>query len=151
MALCREDLSAIAVKDVFVPTYDCMRRYGGAWHREKRRLFPSYVFLDSENEELLLEEFRKSTVTAGRKKCMFSIGREEEEFLKKLCGESHHLNMSRGVIRKGSTQIMEGPLKGMESRIRRIDRHKRLARVEIMMRRGCHTFPAGLEITEKTL
>ncbi len=150
MAVCRQDLSEAAVKDVFVLSYDRMRRYEGAWHMEKGLLFPSYVFLESDNEELLLEELQNSTLTVGQKKILLPLDRVEEEFLKKLCGESHHLKMSRGVIRKGSTQIMEGPLKGMESRICRIDRHKRLARV-VMMRPGCHTFPAGLEITEKTL
>ncbi len=150
-ALCRESLSETTVKEVFIPTYDCMRRYRGAWHREKRHLFPSYVFLDSENEELLLEELQKSRVAIVRKKGLFPIDREEEKFLKKLCGESHHLQMSRGVLHKGKIQIMEGPLKGMESRICRIDRHKRLARVGVIMNQDCNSIPAGLEITEKTL
>ena len=39
--------------------------------------------------------------------------------------------MSRGIIREGNAQVTDGPLKGMENRIRRIDRHKRLAKIEI--------------------
>lgn len=151
MAVCRQDLSEAAVKDVFVLSYDRMRRYEGTWHMEKGLLFPSYVFLESDNEELLLEELCKTTEAEGQKNGLFPIGMEEENFLKKLCGESYHLKMSRGVIRKGNMQIMEGPLKGMENRIRRIDRHKRLAKVGVIMKPDCHSIPAGLEITEKTV
>ena len=148
--VCRECLPDTVVKDVFVLTYDCMRRYERAWHMERRLLFPSYVFLESENKEFLSEELRKCMVAAGQKRHMLQLDREETDFLKKLCGENHHLKMSRGVIRKGSAQIMEGPLKGAENRICRIDRHKRLARVKVMMKPDWHLIPAGLEITEKS-
>ena len=151
MAVCRKYLSDTAAKDVFVLTYDRMRRYEGAWHMERRLLLPSYVFLESENEEFLSEELQKCTVFTGRKKRLFRIDKEEEVFLRKLCGENHHLKMSRGVIYKGRTQIMEGPLKGMENRIRRIDRHKKLAGVKVIIKPDCHLIPAGLEITEKAV
>ena len=39
LALCRKHLSKEAAKDVFVLTYDRMRRYEGAWHMEKRLVF----------------------------------------------------------------------------------------------------------------
>ena len=149
MEQCRKHLSDTAVRDVFVLTYDCIRRYKGAWHMERKLLMPSYIFLESENEETLLKEIQKCMAVSRYKKRLITIDREERKFLKKLCGEAHHLEMSRGVIRKGNAQIMEGPLKGMESRILQIDRHKRLARIAFIMKPDCHSIPAGLEITEK--
>ena len=75
--------------------------------------------------------------------------------------------MSHGVIKDGITRITEGPLKGMEQRIGRIDRHKRLAKLLLTVnrdqRRGKKQDPqeigeqdfryitAGLEITEKNV
>ena len=53
------------------------------------------------------------------------------EFLRGLCGDGERIDLSRGYILSGKTFVTEGPLKGKESLIRRIDRHKRLAKVEI--------------------
>lgn len=149
MTLCRERLSDAAVKDAFILTYDRMLRYAGAWHMERRLLFPSYVFLESSHEETLFRKIQECNCIAGQKNQLDKVGYEEERFLKRLCGEGRHLKMSRGIIRKGTTKITEGPLKGMENRIRRIDRHKRLARVETALRPDGHFILAGLEITEK--
>ena len=76
---------------------------------------------------------------------------EEEAFLRRLCGEKHHLGMSRGYIQNGVTHVANGPLRGMERQIRRIDRHKRVADVAAEDDAiGFRTVLAGLEITEKT-
>ena len=130
-------------------TYDRMRRYEGAWHTEKREVFPGCVFLESENEKQLLRELKQKGLEdmAGS---LAALEVQEENLLKSLCTSGHHLEMSRGYILDGQTHVLEGPLRGMESWIRRIDRHKRLARLEIsggLMsdRPVC----LGLEIVEK--
>lgn len=127
--------------DAFVLTYDKMRRYEGAWHVERKELFPDYVFLESSKSS---EESEARQYGA-----FFQLDRETEALLKSLCGEAHHLKMSRGVIRNGVTKVLEGPLLGRESQIRKIDRHKRLARVEISAEGVFGYVPAGLEIVEK--
>lgn len=140
-------------------TYDRMRKYEGVWHLERRLLFPGSVFLESNNEEILLKELGKSIAIDLRENPIIRMSRKEEQFLKTLCGEKHHLEMSRGIIRMGEAQIIEGPLKGMENRISRIDRHKRLARVRFATKSGDYEMhenglsfcyiSAGLEITER--
>lgn len=151
MALCKKILSPKAVQNVFIFTYDRLHRYKGAWHLERKLLFPSHVFLESENEEILLKELKKYSVTAKYGNQLIRMDKEEEQFLKILCGKEHHLRMSRGIISKGETLITDGPLKGMENRICKIDRHKRLARVTVTTRQECSLLPAGLEITEKVI
>ena len=71
---------------------------------------------------------------------------EEEELLKQLCGPEHHLAMSRGVIREGITYVTEGPLMGRENMIRKIDRHKRIARLGAGVSNHEKEIKAGLEI-----
>ncbi len=137
--------------DIFVLTFDRMRRYEGAWHLERQLMFPGYVFLESEDKKFLLEELERCGAIFGRKTQLFQVSWEEEEFLKRLCGVSHHLEMSRGIMKKGNARITDGPLKGMEERISRIDRHKRLARVEMMSKPDSRCITAGLEITEKVI
>ncbi len=123
-------------------------------------MIPGYIFLECENEEFLSEELGKHSDTAGYRNHLVRMSREEEGFLKKLCKEGYHLTMSKGIIYKGNTQITEGPLKGLENRIRRIDRHKRLAKLEMIKKSDelsrcgpklsdTRYITAGLEITEK--
>ncbi len=161
MTICKEKLSPKACRDIFVLTYDRMRQYEGTWHLERHLLFPEYVILESGNEEVLLEELEKRCDFARREQYLVRVGAEEEKILRNLCGKEHHLEMSRGIIREGNAQVTDGPLKGMEHRIRRIDRHKRLAKIEIAgiaddlrhyrKEAWCRYIPAGLEITEKSV
>lgn len=127
-----------------------MRRYKGAWHTERKILFPACVFLESEDERTLSEELMKYSNLKANKLSMLDRG--TEIFLKNLCGESGNLSMSKGILHKGTPQIIKGPLKGMEERIYKIDRHKRLATVaaEGLPETGTlRWITAGLEITEK--
>ena len=75
------------------------------------------------------------------------VHREEEQFLRGLCDGTHHSGMSRGYIQDGHTHITEGPLRGKERLIRKIDRHKRLARLE--MPGNLRDVNVGLEIYSK--
>ena len=142
---CKSYFSKKALQDVFVFTWDRMRRYEGAWHLERRLLFPGYVFLESQNGEQLSREIKQSPeilqiLGGGRLK---AIEPEEERFLQSLCGASHHFGMSRGYIQNGQTFVTEGPLQGKESLIRNIDRHKRIARVGITLKSKTESTEGG--------
>lgn len=149
LALCKEQVSKTAMKDIFVLTYDRMRRYEGAWHMEQKVLFPSYIILESNDGVLLEEEIRnRSLLGPGRE---FSpISQDEENFLRRICGKKYHLKMSKGVIRQGVTTITDGPLRGMERLIDKIDRHKRMVRLRTPKGENIRYLPAGLEIVEKS-
>ena len=54
-----------------------------------------------------------------------------------------------GLIENGTVTVTEGPLTGMEGCIRRIDRHKRKAWLEIDMFGRTMEMEVGLEIIEK--
>ena len=96
---------------------------------EKKLLFPANVLLESENEEALKKELNQYWNASGSKGDVSKINPEEEKLLTALCGSKRNIEMSRGVICNGVMQVTEGPLKGMESRICKVDRHKRLARL----------------------
>ena len=83
-------------------------------------MFPGYVFLESEDEEILSEELKSCGLSLREKNRLFRVGHKEEEFLKRLCGTAHHLKMSRGIIYHGNALITEGPLKGIEKHISRM-------------------------------
>lgn len=57
--------------------------------------------------------------------------------------------MSSGIIENDRVQILSGPLMGMEGNICRIDRHKRMAYMEIEMFGRTVEMKVGLEIIRK--
>ena len=129
---CRTRIPKEVLTDVFVFTCDRMRRYEGSWHMETKEMFPGYVFMETGNIAALSEwltPYRGLAEPAGEDGTIRRIEPEEEALLRRLCGEEHHLGMSRGYIRNGVAHVVHGPLRGMERQIRRIDRHKRLADV----------------------
>ena len=75
----------------------------------------------------------------------------ETPYLKDMCKEGYLVGMSKGIIRKGVLIVTSGPLEGREEIIRKVDRHKRTAEIEIPFpgKRKCLT--VGLEIYEKEI
>ena len=142
------------VRSVFFPSCERMKRYQGAWHREKRYLFPRSILLETADKKAL-ERFLGKLSLMG-----FDAGQQEEgcvaapakestvNFLQRLCGTGQHIGFSRGYIRQGRTFVTEGPLMGKESCIQRIDRHKRLARLAIDMP-GRDAVDLGMDIYGK--
>ena len=118
---------------------------------EKKLIFPAYVMLESENESILRDELAQYKGISGKVQTVLDINPKEEKILRILCGKRNHIGMSRGVIRSGVTQVTEGPLKGMEARICKIDRHKRLAKLRVQEGQDSRYIPAGLEIVEKSI
>ena len=71
--------------------------------------------------------------------------------MKTMCQEGNLIGMSKGIIREGKTVITSGPLKGREYLIRRIDRHKRTAEIEVPFAGENTRVTVGLEIYEKQM
>ncbi len=119
---------------------------------EQKVLFPGYVFLVSDDPEAL---FLKLKCVQGMTK-MLGYGQEivplypeEEEFLKKLGGEKQVVEYSMGIMENDQILVTSGPLQGMEGCIKRVDRHKRMAWLEIEMMGRLVEAKVGLEIVEK--
>ena len=64
-------------------------------------------------------------------------------------GEEQVVRMSEGIIEGEKVHVTDGPLQGMEGYIRKIDRHKRKAYLEISMFGRIQSVQIGLEIVKK--
>lgn len=150
---CKQHISPHILQDAFLLTCDRMKRYQGSWHIDTVKIFPEYIFLDSEDPKQLskeLEQFRGFLRIMESEKMLIPVEEEEQKLLSELAGDKHHIGMSRGVIKDGVTEVTNGPLTGRESLIRKIDRHKRLALIDGVGRDGVRGIKIGLEITEKS-
>ena len=77
------------------------------------------------------------------------LGQEDICFLMKFGNEEQIVEMSQGLILDGKVVITDGPLKGQEGIIKKIDRHKRKAYLSIPMFGRVLDTQVGLEIVEK--
>lgn len=139
------------IEDVFTVSYDRMKRYQGAWHLECRPLLPETIFLSGEDQDAVSNWLQEALPSI--EKCISSydlncFSEGARGFLEELSGRNHHICFSRGYIRNGKTYITEGPLKGKEMFIRKIDRHKRLAKVLVPFS-DMDAIETGLEIYAK--
>ena len=151
---CRGMLTDGLLENAFTFSYERMRRYQGGWHLEYKSLFPECIFLEYRDKEIpteLEKRFCDNILPPGKTGELFPITKREQEILRELGGESYCIPMSRGVIRNGITCVVNGPLKGKEQWIKKIDRHKRLAILDPKLFSGMPLVKTGLEITEKTI
>ena len=70
-------------------------------------------------------------------------------FMKRFQNEKHVVELSVGYIIGEDIVINKGPLKGFEGKIKRIDRHKRIAVIEAQLFGGISDVTLGLEIIKK--
>lgn len=79
-----------------------------------------------------------------------SVYPEEQDFLNSMFDEDSTIQMSRGDIVDGQFQIKQGPLQQKEDRIRKMNRHKRMAEIELSLHGENRRVKVGVEIVEKT-
>jgi transcriptional antiterminator NusG len=74
---------------------------------------------------------------------------KEEAFLEQFGDKEQIVRMSEGIIENSEIIVTSGPLKGLEGYIRKIDRHKRKAWLELPLFGGMQRVEVGLEIIVK--
>ena len=121
---------------------------------QKKILFPGYVFVVTDYLNDLYEELKHidgMTKMIGTGQEIVPLTDEEVEFIQHFGGEDKIVQMSEGIIENSQVKILSGPLEGMEAFIRKIDRHKRKAWLEIEMFGRMQRVEVGLEIISKTV
>ncbi len=144
MNRCPEIMDSGEMEEILCFQYQRMMRYGGTWHLEKRMVLPGYVFVAGTDVS-----GKRKRQGSSKEKDKISMTPCEAPYLKELCDNGSLIEISKGVIRNGAAIVTSGPLKGRESLIRRIDRHKRTAEIEIPFAGGQKQITVGLEIYEK--
>lgn len=148
-------LSEEQKKRIFVPTYDCMKKYQGSWHMEQKPAFRNCFLIECRDRDDLADMLHRlqcadifaENITANA----IALFPEQEVFLRNLMmPETKKISMSTGYIKDGRTYVTKGPLQGREKMISRIDRHKRLAKLRFSAGNTDRELCAGLEIISKS-
>lgn len=150
---CQRMIPETVLERCFLPCYEEKRHIRGEWKVQKKVLFPGYLFVITERMQELYEMLRSVIGFArliGVGNEIIPITEEEIRFLKSFGGEKQVVEMSEGVIEGDQVRIFSGPLQGKEGLIRKIDRHKRKAYLEVEMFGRVQRIQVGLEILSKT-
>ncbi|MEG1294722.1 MAG: antiterminator LoaP [Clostridium sp.] len=149
---CGKLIDGDVLERCFIPYYEEMKHYLGSWHKERRILFPGYVFLISDKINELFIQLKKvigmtRILEVGHD--IVPLSDEEVDFLLSFGTQEQVVKISKGILEHDTITILEGPLQGREGSIKRINRHKRKAWVEIGMFGRKMVVEVGLEIVVK--
>jgi transcription antitermination factor NusG len=149
---CEKMIDSNTLTKCFIPYQERLKRYRGQWHKELMPLFPGYVFADSQDADSLFFELKRIaglTKLLGTGDMVIALTQDETNFLKQVGKEKQIVAVSKGIIINSQVTVAEGPLKGLEGYIRRVDRHRRIAWLELSMFGRVQRVTVGLEIMEK--
>lgn len=144
--------------EAFLPKVTKLFKRKNEIKKEDFLLFKNYVFVKSELDTLNFQKYIQHEVKYmnGFIKLLKhdsegteSLYPHEKEFLMKFANKDHVIDESKGLIEGDRIIITEGPLMGHESMIKKIDRHKRIAQLEIEMFGDKRMISVGLEIVSK--
>lgn len=141
-------------EDCFIPSCEIPKLVHGTWQKREGLLFPGYVFVQTAAPRGLLKALPKVgglTRMLGVTGDSFSALSDEEVAWLDAVTESggHVMAMSEAVQEGDRVIVTAGPLRGRESEIVRVDRHKRLAWIRVQMLGRETTVKVGLEVVRK--
>ncbi|WP_226888757.1 antiterminator LoaP [Paenibacillus polymyxa] len=141
----------------FIPLQERLFKVAGTVKKELAPLFPSYVFIESNLSDLqfvtstnsmiytssdIIRLLRYSKLEASMRDC-------ERQVLESLCNDRYCIECSTGIIEGDNIRIIEGPLKGRSSIVKKIDRHKRQAVIQLEFMGDIRLVNVALEIISK--
>jgi len=143
----------------FVPTKETPYRRKGVLHKVRKPLFPGYVFVQTEVEPSQIVDRVEATLKSvrdaytilhyGDDKKDVVLREGERLYWERLFDADFCVVGSVGFIVGDRIQITSGALMGLEGQIKKIDRHKRIAIVEMKMMGAVRDVSLMLEVVEK--
>ncbi|WP_041706848.1 antiterminator LoaP [Ruminiclostridium cellulolyticum] len=143
----------------FIPLHEFLFKISGTVKRELKPLFPGYVFIESDmaGQEFIRKLYNKIYLLSDIVRILkysdteIAVRDSEKQMLLDLCNNEHCIESSRGVIKGDRIYITNGPLRGRESIIKKVNRHKRQALVEMEFMGDKRLVSVALEIVEKVV
>lgn len=137
-------------EECFVPRYRSARKQNGQYVPYEEVLFSGYVIIVTESIDRFRSELIKVPVFTkllGNDATLLPLDHEEEAWISAFTRKEHRtIDMSRGVVEGGKVVVTDGPLVRREGLIKKINRRKRLATLELSMLGRTVEVKVGLEL-----
>ncbi len=137
---------------ISIPWKYKIQKKDGQQHKVKYKLMPSYIFFETDRIDDFAAELKRVpgfNMVLQDDETYHPLHEREVKLLSKLIGDEDIVEVSKGVIEGDQVFVTEGPLVGMEGMIKKINRHKRYAIIEMEMFDRITEIKIGLEIVEK--
>ena len=153
------EVSKLQEVEAFLPKVQKAFRRKGQVKMEEHLLFKNYVFVQTNLDfkafnVFLMEHIRPITgfikLLKHDNEGTESLYPQERDFLERFTNKAKVIEQSIGFIKGDKIVILQGPLAGYESNIKRINRHKRTALLEVSMFGEFRDVEVGLEVISKT-
>lgn len=133
------------------------KKLRGEWRELHEKLLPGYVFVVSDSIKELYQELRHVpafTRVLGKDDEQFiPLPEHEVEWLTQImqtAGDGMEVELSQVAVSEDDVvTILSGPLKNMEGYIRKIDLHRRIAKVEVDFMNRKTVIHLGIEMVKK--
>ena len=152
-ALIEERVDGSLYEECFVPRRSMARRAGDGWETVEEPLFPGYLIVDTRQPRRMrsaldrLPDFARLLDVDGE---FLPLDDEEVAWIDAFTRRGHRVvDMSHAVVEGGVVRIVDGPLVGREAQVKRINRRKRRAVLELQILGRTIEVPIGLEILRK--
>ena len=119
---------------MFIPRYIAQRHFKKEWHEVEKTLFPGYLFVDTEKIDSVIEgmkKFRQFTKVLQDGEMVSPIKEQEQQFLSTMMDQQHLVRYSEGFLIGEKVCITTGPLRNLQGYLRTVDRHRRIAKLEV--------------------
>ena len=139
--------------ECFIPCCKRQKKFRGKWQIVEEVLFKGYIFVITDKIDDLytqLKEIPDLTKLLGNDgEDIYPTYPQEALFLARFSNDNPDWYWYRKYIKGDTIMIIEGPLVGLEGYITKIDRHKRIAYVDVNLLGQVSSVQVGLEIIRK--
>ena len=141
--------------DVFAPYRKSLRKYKGVMREFVERCFPGYIFVETNDVQRLFKQlyftpgFQKILGREGDTDNFVPLDKDESRMIDILYSANNNrtTEISNIEVREGEMiRVLDGPLAGLETQIKKVDLHKRTVTVEYMMCGRLVTSNVGINI-----
>ena len=128
--------------DVFAPFRKVIRKYHGVEKEVIERCFPGYVFVETNNVNQLFKQLYFTpgfTRLLGREadtENFVPLDKDESRMVDILYSKNNNrvTEISNIEVKEGEKiRVLDGPLMGLETKIKKVNLHKRVVTIEYMM------------------
>jgi len=133
---CRERNLLLPGEDIFTILSERMVKERGEWKKKTEVAFQKYIIAetgDTDGFRIRLRNVGEMAKMLGVDDRIAPIYPDEQELLERLGGAEHVIRYSEGYTVNDKLVVTDGPMKGMEGRVKWVDRHQRIAGIEVML------------------
>lgn len=144
-------------EEIFMPVTERIWKIEGQWQRVLVPMFKGYLFISSDDPTGLFGRIHESlgkTIFRFVKllkddEYIIPLSDSDESMVKELSDEDHVIKASIGYLKGDTLIVTDGPLKGHEGQVVKIDRHKRIAVLSVEFLGEKRNLTVGLEVVKK--